>query len=200
MTEKKLIVLLDCGDTIIDEGTEVRDDHDVVLSGDVLPGADAMVKDLVSAGYRVALVADGRFASFENLLSQHGLFELFETAICSEQIRASKPSPRMFKAALGALDLTLEDAPRCVMVGNNLSRDIAGANRLGITSIHMAWTERYPRVPEGAEQVPEHTITMPEQLLPLLDRLDAQLSAPDLATGPGATAASPHASLAAPAR
>jgi FMN phosphatase YigB (HAD superfamily) len=186
VTEKNLIVLLDCGDTIIDEGTEIRDERDVVLSGDVLPGADAMVKGLVSAGYRVALVADGRFASFENLLSQHGLFELFETAICSEQIRASKPSPRMFRAALGALDLSPEDASRCVMVGNNLSRDIVGANRLGITSIHMAWTDRYPRVPTDAEHVPDHTITMPDQLLPLLDRLEAQLSASEAPAAPDA--------------
>lgn len=199
MTEKRLIVLLDCGDTIIDEGTEIRDDQDTVLSGDVLPGADAMVKDLVSAGYRVALVADGRYASFENLLSQHGLLDLFETAICSEQIRASKPSPRMFKAALGALDLSHEDVSRCVMVGNNLSRDIVGANRLGITSIHMAWTERYPRVPADAEHTPDHTITMPDQLLPLLDRLEARLATPESLAAADATLAA-SAPLAAPAR
>lgn len=175
MTEKTLIVLLDSGDTIIDEGTEIRDDHDVVLSGDTLPGAADMVKSLASAGYRVALVADGRFASFENLLSQHGILDLFETMICSEQIRASKPSPRMFKAALGALDLSPEDAWRCVMVGNNLSRDILGANQLGITSIHLAWTERYPRTPSRLEETPDHTIMLPEQLLPLLEDLNRNL-------------------------
>lgn len=176
MTEKKLVVLLDCGDTIIDEGTEIRDEHDIVITGEVLPGADAMVRDLVSAGYRIALVADGRFRSFENLLSGHGLFDLFETMICSEQIRTSKPDPRMFRAALGALDIPESEARCCVMIGNNLSRDISGANRLGITSIHMAWTDRYPKTPSTPDEIPDHTIDMPDQLLPLLATLNERLA------------------------
>lgn len=175
MTEKTLVVLMDCGDTIIDEGSEMRDDRDIVISGDVLPGADTMVKDLITAGYRVGLVADGRYASFENLLRQHKIFDLFETLICSEAIRASKPSPRMFKAALGALDLAEGEAWRTVMVGNNLARDIAGANRAGIISIHMAWTDRYPRIPSCSDEVPDHTIMWPEQLLPLVDQLNDDL-------------------------
>lgn len=175
VTEKKLVVLLDCGDTIIDEGTEIRDEQDIVITGEVLPGADVMVRGLVDAGYRVALVADGRFRSFENLLSRHGLLDLFETMICSEQIRASKPSPRMFRAALGALDIPEAEAGRCVMVGNNLARDISGANRLGITSIHIAWTDRYPKLPSVPEEIPDHTIDMPDQLLPLLKALNEEL-------------------------
>lgn len=85
------------------------------------------------------------------------------------------------------------------MVGNNLSRDVVGANRLGITSIHMAWTERYPRVPADAEQTPDHTITMPDQLLPLLDQIEARLPAPD-APGSSGIPGSAGAALAVPAR
>ena len=166
-----LIVLLDCGDTIIDEGTEVRDEHGVVISGEVLPGADRMVKDLVEAGFRIALVADGGYLSFENLLTRNGVFELFESLTVSELVRDAKPSPRMFKAALGSLDLDPADAARCVMVGNNLERDVAGANRMGMTSIHMAWTERYPRTPSAPDEVPDHVIDTPAELLPLLLRL-----------------------------
>ncbi|APX33542.1 hydrolase [Brachybacterium sp. P6-10-X1] len=172
MTPKDLIVLLDCGDTLIDEGTEIHQDPGVVLSGDLVPGADRMVRDLVADGFRLALVADGRHASFENLLSQHGLFDLFETLTCSEAIRHEKPSPRMFKAALGSLDLAESDASRCVMVGNNLARDIAGANRMGIRSIHLAWTDRYPKTPADPDEIPDHTISTPAELLPLLRGLE----------------------------
>jgi FMN phosphatase YigB (HAD superfamily) len=177
MTPRSLIVLLDCGDTIIDEGTEVHGDGGLVLSGDVIPGADRMVRDVVADGFRVGLVADGRLASFENLLSQHGLLDLFETLTCSDAIRHVKPSARMFKAALGSLDLDPADAQRCVMVGNNLSRDIAGANRIGMTSIHLAWTERYPREPDGPDEVPDHIISTPAELLPLLRRLEDRRAA-----------------------
>lgn len=178
MTPRSLIVLLDCGDTLIDEGTQVHDDTGVVLSADVIPGADRMVRNLVAAGFRLALVADGRYVSFENLLTQHELFDLFETLTCSDAIRHEKPSPRMFKAAMGALDLEPADAARCVMVGNNLARDIAGANRMGIMSIHMAWTDRYPKEPAGPDEVPDHTIATPAELLSLLRRLDDELGEP----------------------
>lgn len=176
MTSRHLIVLLDCGDTIVDEGTEVHDPSGIVLSGGLLPDAERMVRDLVAEGFRIALVADGRYASFENLLSQHGLLDLFETLTCSEAVRCDKPSARMFKAALGSLDLDPADAARCVMVGNNLSRDIAGANRLGITSIHLAWTSRYPKEPAGPEEVADHTIGMPAELVPLLLQLEGDSS------------------------
>lgn len=178
MTPRRLIVLLDCGDTLIDEGTQVHDDAGIVLSADVIPGADRLVKDLVAAGFRIALVADGRYASFANLLTQHGLFDLFETLTVSEVIRHEKPSARMFKSAMGSLDLEPADAARCVMVGNNLARDIAGANRMGITSIHLAWTQRYPKEPAAPDEVPDHTIGTPAELLPLLRRLDGEVAEP----------------------
>ena len=37
-----------------------------------------------------------------------------------------------------------------VMVGNNLERDIAGANRLGLISVFLHWTERRRTVAAGA--------------------------------------------------
>ena len=161
------IVLLDCGDTLVDESTEVHEDG-IVLSGELTPGAEQMVRDLVAEGHRVALVADGRLRSFENLLEPSGVLDLFETLTCSDAVRHRKPSPRMFKAAMGSLDLDPEDAARCVMVGNNLARDIAGANRMGMISVHMAWTPRYSRTPEHPDEVPDHTIVDPAELLPLL--------------------------------
>nr|WP_273377590.1 HAD family hydrolase [Actinopolymorpha pittospori] len=168
---------MDCGDTIIDEGTEVRDARGIVISANVVPGADRMVKDLVDSGFRVALVADGRYASFENVLTQNGLFDAFETLTCSEAVRYPKPSSRMFKAALGSLDLGEADAWRCVMVGNNLARDIAGAKRMGITTIHLAWTGRYPKEPASTAEIADYTIKTPTELLPLVHQLDEQLLA-----------------------
>lgn len=39
MEDKKLIIFLDSGDTIIDEGTEIRDDNGIVIDANVIPGA-----------------------------------------------------------------------------------------------------------------------------------------------------------------
>lgn len=172
---KYLIIFLDCGDTIIDEGTEIRDEEGTVIFGKVIPGADVMVKTLAERGYRLAIVADGTAQSFKNLLTSNGLIDYFETMIYSETIKASKPDPRMFKAAIGAMDLTERDVHRIIMVGNNLSRDVKGANQLGITSVHMGWTPRYPKLPADSSEQPDYTIAEPLELLELADRLNEQL-------------------------
>ncbi|WP_373230318.1 HAD family hydrolase [Cohnella sp.] len=172
---KKLIIFLDCGDTIIDEGTEIRDEEGTVIQGNVISGADLMVKTLAERGYRLAIVADGSAQSFKNLLTLNGLYDYFETLIYSEQIKADKPSRRMFKAAIGAMDLTEQDCSRIIMVGNNLSRDIKGANQLGITSVHLNWTSRYPKTSSDSSEQPDYTIGEPLELLELAERLNDQL-------------------------
>ena len=137
-----------------------------------------MVRDLADHGFRIGLVADGRRAAFEKLLDQHDIRDCFETVTCSDVVGEEKPSPLMFRTALSSLGLAPQDAGRCVMVGNNLSRDVAGARRTGITAIHLAWTDRYPMEPATDEEVPDHTIDLPEQLLPLLLRIDGREGRP----------------------
>ncbi|MFC4599546.1 HAD family hydrolase [Cohnella hongkongensis] len=173
---KRLIIFMDCGDTIIDEGTEIRDEEGTVVRGDVIPGADVAVKTLAERGYRLAIVADGTAQSFKNLLTGNGLYDCFETLIYSETIKASKPSPRMFKAAIGAMDLTDEDRSRIIMVGNNLSRDIRGANQLGITSVFLSWTPRYPKMPADEWEVPQYTIGSPLELVDLAESLNERIA------------------------
>lgn len=178
VAEKQLIIFLDCGDTIIDQGTEVRDQDDVVLSGELIPGADMMVRTLAERGYRLALVADGLAQSFKNLLQQHQLYDLFETLIYSETIKADKPSPRMFKAALGAMDLSADDYSRIVMVGNNLSRDVRGAKQLGMISVFIDWSPRYPKLPADEMEQPDYIIHEPLELLDIVEQLDQRLALP----------------------
>ncbi|WP_248925993.1 HAD family hydrolase [Paenibacillus hamazuiensis] len=180
MNTKKLIIFLDSGDTLIDESTEIRDDEDIVIRAELVPGADVTVKTLAERGYTLALVADGNAQSFKNLFKQHGLYDCFTAMINSENIKASKPSPRMFKAAVGALDLSEADYGRIIMVGNNLSRDIKGANALGITSVFQDWTPRYPKAPADESEQPDYTIHEPLQLLELVERLNSRLEEAEL--------------------
>ena len=57
----------------------------------------------------------------------------------SEVVGKQKPEPIMFETALQKMGLTEADKPRIVMIGNNLKKDIAGANRMGVTSIWLDW-------------------------------------------------------------
>ncbi|WP_258171324.1 HAD family hydrolase [Paenibacillus sp. R14(2021)] len=175
MSEKNLIIFLDSGDTIIDESTEIRDEEGIVVSAGLIPGADVMVKTLYERGYTLALVADGDAQSFKNVYKQLNLYDFFTAMIYSENIKAVKPSPRMFRAAAGALELTEADFSRIVMVGNNLSRDVKGANGLGITSVFLSWTTRYPHEPADDSERPRHIIRTPLELLDLVEGLESQL-------------------------
>ncbi|MBN2983787.1 HAD family hydrolase [Cohnella algarum] len=173
MREKKaLVVFLDCGDTLVDEGSEVKDENGIVLRADLIPGAKETVRTLYERGYTLALVADGAAQSFKNTLTQNGIYDYFDAMIYSETIKATKPDRRMFKAAVGALDLGEADYGRIVMVGNNLSRDVKGARAFGIASVFLAWTPRYPHVPADESERPDYVIHEPLELLELVERLN----------------------------
>jgi putative hydrolase of the HAD superfamily len=80
----------------------------------------------------------------------------------------------MFKAAMGALELNDGDLSRIVMVGNNLSRDIKGANQMGITSVFLDWTPRYPKTPADESERPDYTISEPMELIDLIERMNRE--------------------------
>lgn len=171
---RRLIVCLDSGDTIIDEGTEIKDENGIVLEARCIPGAEEAVRALRALGFPLVMIADGYRASFERVYHDNGMAELFSARIYSEDIGVAKPDACMFEAAIAAMGLTRADFGRMIMVGNNLARDVKGANRMGMISVHLAWTPRYPRVPRDAEEVPRFTISEPAELVPLVLRLEAE--------------------------
>lgn len=173
---KKLIIFTDIGDTIIDEGTEIREiPEGVVLRADCIPGAKETMLRLYDESYTIAMVADGLVESFHNTMTQNGLEHIFAAKAISEPLGTHKPDARMFRHAMDALGLTDADKHRIIMVGNNLERDVAGANRFGITSVHLAWTPRYPKQPRSEDETPDYRIDNPCELYDLVTRLNEGL-------------------------
>jgi putative hydrolase of the HAD superfamily len=167
-------LFFDLGDTIMDEGTEVKDAGGTTLAAELIPGMADALRGFRAAGYRLALVADARPATPPNVLRQHGLLDLFETLAISEVVGAAagvktidKPDPRIFRAALDALGIAEWDYGRVAMVGNNLERDIVGANRLGLISVFFHWNERRRTRPLTAEETPPYTVTSAHELIEL---------------------------------
>lgn len=175
MAKKYIVaVCLDCGDTIVDEGTEVKDDDGVVLTAALIPGASEMVHGIKARGYPLALVADGPVGSFHNTLTQHNLYDAFDVMAISAEVGVDKPDARMFDHALAQLRISKEEYGRVVMVGNNLSRDVKGANELGLISIWLDWAPRRPKIPADATETPDYTIKTPDALLDLLDQIEKE--------------------------
>jgi putative hydrolase of the HAD superfamily len=173
---KLLAILLDCGDTLVDEGTEIKDAQFVVQEASLIPGAAAMVQELKQRGYRLGLVADGPAGTFHNILGRkYALLDLFDVLAISELVGVAKPDRRMFQHALNALGIEPGDYGRVVMLGNHLERDIKGANDLGLISVWLDWAPRRSKTPASPAEQPRYIIKSPAELLPLLAQIEADL-------------------------
>ncbi len=170
--EKNLILFTDSGDTIIDESTQVYDARGIVTRAECIPGAGKVLGQLKEEGYRIALVADGEWESFQNVYEKNGLGYCFEEWIVSEVVGEQKPARSMFDTAMRQMKLTEADKPFIVMIGNNLKKDVAGANRYGITSIWLDWSPRYFHRVEEPDWQPDYTVKTPEELKTLIDTLE----------------------------
>ena len=172
---KKLIIFTDSGDTIIDEATQIRDDRGIVLEADFIPGAGEVLKTLHDEGFTIALVADGEWESFQNVYRKNRLGYCFDAWVVSEVVGKQKPEPIMFETACEKLGLTQADKSRVVMIGNNLKKDIAGANRQGMISVWLDWSPRYFHTVEEPDWAPDYTVSTPVQLLALLHELEEKI-------------------------
>ena len=166
---KNLILFTDSGDTIIDESTQVFDERGIVTEAGFIPGAGEVLKQLKEEGYRIALVADGEWESFQNVYKKNGLGYCFEKWIVSEVVGEQKPARSMFDTAMEKMGLKEEDKPYIVMIGNNLKKDVAGANRYGITSVWLDWSPRYFHEAEEPDWQPDYTVKTPEELKKLIE-------------------------------
>ncbi|MDF2943345.1 MAG: hydrolase [Herbinix sp.] len=171
---KDLIVFIDSGDTIVDESTEIKDENGTVLHAKMLEGAGETLVKLHQSGYTIALVADGTKTSFDNIYTENGLDYCFAAKAISGELGYEKPSEIMFLHAMKELGLKECDKPRIVMIGNNIKRDIVGANRIGITSILLSCSPRYVMQPEKEEETPDYVAAKPTELYDLLEQLDLQ--------------------------
>ncbi len=173
--DRGLIIFTDSGDTMIDEGSQIFDSRGIVTGAEFIPGAEQVLKSLYGEGYRIALVADGELESFRNVYRENGCGHCFEQWIVSETVGHQKPHASMFDTAMEKMGLSEADKSRIVMIGNNLKKDIAGANRYGITSVWLDWSPRYYHAAEEPDWQPDYTVKTPQELYQLIHRLEEEL-------------------------
>lgn len=165
----KPIIFIDSGDTLVDESSEIRNNQDVVVKADLIEGSKDFLLELKRRGYVVALVADGLKASFDNIYLQHDFSGYFDARAISEVVGVQKPDSRMFQTAMDALELKEEDKRNIFMIGNNVKKDIVGANRFGIHSVLLTWSPRYDMTFHSEEETPDIRVEKLSELLPYLE-------------------------------
>lgn len=165
-------IFFDLGDTLMDETTEIKDQNLVTIDAELVDGAKEILIKLKEMGYKIALVADTKIGTYKNVLGKFDMFKYFNCFAISEELGFQKPDPRIFLFALDSLGIEEKDYKNVVMVGNNLRRDIVGANRLGLISVWFHWNDRYPSKPENEEEVPKFEIRRLSELLEVIERLE----------------------------
>jgi len=77
------------------------------LSGDlpVLPGVHALLTEIAAAGVPAAVVSGATREWVHGHLDRVGLRDAFDLVVCRDDVRAGKPAPDLYLAALAALDV-----------------------------------------------------------------------------------------------
>jgi putative hydrolase of the HAD superfamily len=128
----------------------------------LFPDAQPCV-DQVRCHWRVGLITNGLSAIQRGKLKATGLEGQFDPVLVSGEVGVGKPDARIFRRAM---ELTGCAAAECVMVGDAVERDVAGASGAGWRSV---WLNRYGK-PLPTDTVPDATITSLAELPALLDR------------------------------
>ena len=98
------------------------------------PGVTEALKKLRQDGYRLWLLSNAQrvFTAYE--LNHLGLAPYFDGIYLSSDFGCRKPDIRFFSALLEEQQLKKEN---CLMIGNDLSTDIAGAKNAGLATLYM---------------------------------------------------------------
>lgn len=90
--------------------------------------------------YSLGLLSDA-MPSMLVFLRQYGIADLFDGMVISTQIGATKPDRRMFDAILDALNAD----PRDCLYIDDMARNLAGAQRVGMRCVQMARSASLPQ-------------------------------------------------------
>ena len=171
---KRMIIFIDGGDTLVEEGSANRDSEDIIGSAQAVPGALETLRKLKEDGYQICMVDDVRTQSVINVFTENGHLDCFASISTSEDAGVKKPAAGIFEDAMKKNGFTNDDKKRIMMIGNSCRSDIAGANRFGITSVLMDWSPRYNMTPQNADEVPDFIIHSPEEIPELIERLESR--------------------------
>ena len=121
------------------------------------------VLDVLREHYPLAVVTDAQSAYARGELHKVGLLDYFELIVVSGDHGYRKPDRRLFQFALDGMGVAAENA---LYVGNDMHRDIFGAQEVGMTTVKF---ESDQGADVHLDCVPDYTITDFRDLLKILD-------------------------------
>ena len=160
--------------------TEIATAYDKAFLDYPLPldfDAKATLAKLKDQGYTLGLISNTGMtpgATFRVYMNQLGILAYFDTLVFSNEVRLSKPAPKIFDIALDALGVSSDMA---VHVGDDRAKDVAGARAAGMRSIWISRpAESYEaRTPKDLSDAvtPDVTVSRLGDVVEAIDRLAA---------------------------
>ena len=163
-------IFFDLGDTLIVE-EEVDGKHLGEVTLKKLPYLDEVLTELKRKGYKLGIITNTVTSREENVrqaLRAIDVEKYFYVVLTSVDVGHEKPDERIFMTALRKLKMKPNEA---VMVGNRISADIVGGNRIGMKTIHFRWNKRYPEKIMSTEERTTYTIKSLKELLLILQEI-----------------------------
>jgi putative hydrolase of the HAD superfamily len=117
------------------------------------PGAIDTIQHFRDGGVRLGLVTNGGAEMQRGKIERFGLVPYFDCILIEGEFGAGKPDKSVFRHILEQLGVTAGDT---WMVGDDLQRDIAGAQALGLFTIWVDW--RGGGLPESSPVQPDRII------------------------------------------
>lgn len=104
------------------------------LQTSIFPNAHETLSYLRNKGYQLHIITNGFNEVQDRKLSNCDLDQYFTQVITSEDAGANKPSSQIFDYAMNLVDCQPEE---CIMIGDDLKTDIAGAQKSNIDQIYF---------------------------------------------------------------
>jgi len=163
-------IFFDLGDTLVAE-EDIAGKHLWEVTLKKLPHLDEVLTELKKKGYKLGIITNTVTSREEHVrlaLRKIDVEKYFDVIITSLDIGHEKPDERIFMTALRELKVKPGEA---VMVGNRISADIVGGNRMGMKTILFRWNRRYPEKTDSLEEQPTRTIRSLEELPIILQEI-----------------------------
>jgi HAD superfamily hydrolase (TIGR01662 family) len=152
-------VFFDLGDTLISEE-----------NFEAFPYVHEVLQSLMGR-YKLAVICDTDASEerVREIMEKAGILKYFDLVVVSSEVGVTKPDEKIFRIALNKLSFQPSEV---IMVGNRISRDIVGGNKIGMKTILIKWNNRYREKITNKSERPDFTIKTLKELIPILKNSD----------------------------
>jgi len=134
---------------------------DAYLSLKTFPDVPPGLKELSTAGYKLAILSNGAPRMLQEVTKNAGVDQFLPRIISVDEVKIYKPSPRVYQLAAKKLGT----APEATGFVSSNAWDVAGAASIGLATF---WINRGNQPPEELGFPADRVVTKLTELLPLL--------------------------------